>query len=138
MHAAAVALLQWQDTKLDARMAALLQWQVVNLLHRVKDEQTCNSNNKARCIPAQLCKLSRGKAWLNECSNYRKPENDSCYAAGYQTACTYAHPAALLPCCTFSNCMQAFCSHCNTVTGYHTACTNARCCPAAVAEYQTA
>jgi hypothetical protein len=45
MHAAAVALLQWQDTK---------------LLHSVKDEQTCNSNsnsnsnnnnnnNKARC-----------------------------------------------------------------------------------------
>jgi hypothetical protein len=54
MHAAAVALLQWQDTK---------------LLHRVKDEQTCNnnnnsnSNNKARCIPAELCKLSRVKIW---------------------------------------------------------------------------
>jgi hypothetical protein len=40
MHAAAVALLQWQDNKLHARMAALLQWQVLNLLHRVKDEQT--------------------------------------------------------------------------------------------------
>jgi hypothetical protein len=50
MHTAAVALLQWQDTK---------------LLHRVKDEQTCNnnnsSNNKARCIPVELCKLSRVK-----------------------------------------------------------------------------
>jgi hypothetical protein len=47
MHAAAVALLQWQDTK---------------LLHRVKDEQTCsNNNNKAICIPAELCKLSRVK-----------------------------------------------------------------------------
>jgi hypothetical protein len=33
MHAAAVALLQWQDTKLHARMAALLQWQVLKLLH---------------------------------------------------------------------------------------------------------
>jgi hypothetical protein len=35
---------QWQDTK--------LQWQDTKLLHRVKDEQTCNinnSNNKARC-----------------------------------------------------------------------------------------
>jgi hypothetical protein len=31
MHAAAVALLQWQDTKLHARMAALLQWQVLKL-----------------------------------------------------------------------------------------------------------
>jgi hypothetical protein len=53
MHAVAVALLQWQDTKLHARMAA------------VKDEQTCNnnnSNNKARCIPAELCKLSRVKS----------------------------------------------------------------------------
>jgi hypothetical protein len=40
MHAAAVALLHWKDTKLHARMAALLQWQVLNLLHRVKDEQT--------------------------------------------------------------------------------------------------
>jgi MarR-like DNA-binding transcriptional regulator SgrR of sgrS sRNA len=30
MHAAAVALLQWQDTKLHARMDALLQWQVLN------------------------------------------------------------------------------------------------------------
>jgi hypothetical protein len=62
MHAAAVALLQWQDTKLHVRMAALLQWQVLNLLHRVKDEQTCSNNNssnnnKARCIPAELCKL---------------------------------------------------------------------------------
>jgi hypothetical protein len=59
MHAAAVALLQWQDTKLHARMAALLHWQVLNLLHKVKDEQTCNNNNnKARCIPAELS--SRG------------------------------------------------------------------------------
>jgi hypothetical protein len=33
MHAAAVALLQWQDTKLHARVAALLQWQVLKLLH---------------------------------------------------------------------------------------------------------
>jgi hypothetical protein len=32
MHAAAVALLQWQDTKLHARVAALLQWQVLKLL----------------------------------------------------------------------------------------------------------
>jgi hypothetical protein len=39
MHAAAVALLQWQDTKLHARMAALLQWQVLNLLHRVNLQQ---------------------------------------------------------------------------------------------------
>jgi hypothetical protein len=62
MHAAAVALLQWQDTKLHVRMAALLQWQVLNLLHRVKDEQTCSknnnnsskNNNKTRCIPAEL------------------------------------------------------------------------------------
>jgi hypothetical protein len=68
MHAAAaaVALLQWQDTKLHARLAALLQWQVLNLLHRVKDEQTCNNNNnnnnnKARCIPTELCNLSRVK-----------------------------------------------------------------------------
>jgi hypothetical protein len=62
MLAVAVALLQWQDTKLHALMAALLQWQVLNLLHRVKDEQTCNnSNNKARCIPAELCNLSRVK-----------------------------------------------------------------------------
>jgi hypothetical protein len=36
MHAVAVALLQWQDTKLHALMAALLQWQVLNLLHREK------------------------------------------------------------------------------------------------------
>jgi hypothetical protein len=68
MHAAAaVALLQWQDTKQHVRMAALLQWQVLNLLHRVKDKQTCNnnsnnnsnsnsnSNNKARCIHARCC-----------------------------------------------------------------------------------
>jgi hypothetical protein len=49
--------LQWQDTK--------LQWQDTKLLHRVKDEQTCNnSNNKARCIPAELCKLSRVKSAL--------------------------------------------------------------------------
>jgi hypothetical protein len=40
MHAAAaVALLQWQDTKLHARMAALLQWQVLNLLHRANLQQ---------------------------------------------------------------------------------------------------
>jgi hypothetical protein len=69
MHKAAVALLQWQDNKLQARVAALLQWQVLKLLHWVKDEQTCNNsknnnnnnninnnnnnnnNNKARCIP---------------------------------------------------------------------------------------
>jgi hypothetical protein len=55
--------LQWQDTKLHARggCIALLQWQDTKLLHRAKDEQTCNnnnSNNKARCIPAELCKLS--------------------------------------------------------------------------------
>jgi hypothetical protein len=68
MHAADVALLQLQDTKLHARVAALLQWQVLKLLHWLKDEQTCNSNNsnnsnnnKARCIPAKLCKLSRVK-----------------------------------------------------------------------------
>jgi hypothetical protein len=40
---------------------ALLQCQVIKLLHWVKDEQTCSSNNKARCIPAELCKLSRVK-----------------------------------------------------------------------------
>jgi hypothetical protein len=56
MPAAAFALLQWQDNKLHTRMAALLQWQVLNLLHIVKDEQTCN--NKARCISAELCKLA--------------------------------------------------------------------------------
>jgi transposase len=67
MHTAGVALLQWQDTKLHARVAALLQWQVLKLLHLVKDEQTFNSNNsnnsnnKARCIPTELCKLSRVK-----------------------------------------------------------------------------
>jgi hypothetical protein len=33
MHAAGVALLQWQDTKLRARRAALMQWQVIKLLH---------------------------------------------------------------------------------------------------------
>jgi hypothetical protein len=33
MHAAAVALLQWQDTKLHARVTALLQCQVIKLLH---------------------------------------------------------------------------------------------------------
>jgi hypothetical protein len=33
MHMAAVALLQRQDTKLHARVAALLQWQVLKLLH---------------------------------------------------------------------------------------------------------
>jgi hypothetical protein len=33
MHAAAVALLQWQDTKLHPRVAALLQWQVIKLLN---------------------------------------------------------------------------------------------------------
>jgi hypothetical protein len=33
IHAVAVALLQWQDTKLHARMAALLHWQVVKLLY---------------------------------------------------------------------------------------------------------
>jgi hypothetical protein len=40
-----------------------------------------------------------------------------------------------LPGCSgrFSNC-----SHCNAVAGYQTACTNAHCCPAAVAGYQTA
>jgi hypothetical protein len=63
MHAAAaVALLHWEDTKLHARVAALLQWQVLKL----QNKQTCNSssnnnNNKARCIPAELCKLSRVK-----------------------------------------------------------------------------
>jgi hypothetical protein len=78
MQAAAVALLQWQDTKLYELMAALLQWQVLNLLHRVKDEQICNnnnnsntntntnnSNNKARCIPTELCKLSWVKNQLS-------------------------------------------------------------------------
>jgi hypothetical protein len=47
---------------------------------------------------------------------------------------------AALPCCSgrFSNCIQALCSHCNAVAGYQTECTNARCCHAAVAEYQTA
>jgi hypothetical protein len=48
-----------------ACMRTLLQWQVLNLLHRVKDEQTCNnnnnSNNKARCIPAELCKQNKTK-----------------------------------------------------------------------------
>jgi hypothetical protein len=32
MHAAAVALLQWQNTKLPARVGALLQWQVLKTL----------------------------------------------------------------------------------------------------------
>jgi hypothetical protein len=32
----------------------------------------------------------------------------------------------------------AYCSHCNAVAGYQTACTNARCRPAAVAGSQTA
>jgi hypothetical protein len=35
MHAAAVALLQWQDTKLHARVAALLQCQVIKLLQLI-------------------------------------------------------------------------------------------------------
>jgi hypothetical protein len=78
MHVAAVALLQWQNTKLHARVAALLQWQVSKrhgsgrfpyCLIELKDEQTCNnsnnsnskSNNKARCIPTELCMLSRVK-----------------------------------------------------------------------------
>jgi hypothetical protein len=34
MHTAAVALMQWQDTKLHARVAALLQWQVLKLIDR--------------------------------------------------------------------------------------------------------
>jgi hypothetical protein len=33
MQAASDALLQWQDTKLHARVAALLQCQVLKLLH---------------------------------------------------------------------------------------------------------
>jgi hypothetical protein len=41
MHAAAVALLQWQDTKLHAHMAALLQWQVLNLLHMSRSSESC-------------------------------------------------------------------------------------------------
>jgi hypothetical protein len=41
----------------------------------------------------------------------------------------------LLPCC--SGRFSKF-SHCNAVKEYHTECTNVRCCPAAVAEYQTA
>jgi hypothetical protein len=50
MHAAAVVLLQCQDSKLHARggaAVALLQWQDTKLLHRVKDEQTCNSNSNS-------------------------------------------------------------------------------------------
>jgi hypothetical protein len=56
-----------------AAAVALLQWQVIKLLHWVKDEQTCNnnsnnsnSNKKARCIPAELCKLSRVKNVVDE------------------------------------------------------------------------
>jgi hypothetical protein len=62
------ALLQWQNIKLNARVAALLQWQVLKLLNWVKDKQTCpnnnNNNNNARCKPLELCKLSRVKTAL--------------------------------------------------------------------------
>jgi hypothetical protein len=40
-------LLQWQNIKLHARVAALLQWQVLKLLNSVKDGQTCNSSNSS-------------------------------------------------------------------------------------------
>jgi hypothetical protein len=71
--------MQWQDTKLHARMrtATLLQWQDTMLTNAhccpaavatatATAMQQCsnsnsNNNNKARCIPAELCKLSRVK-----------------------------------------------------------------------------
>jgi hypothetical protein len=69
MHTAAVALLQWQDTKLHAHVAALLQWQVLKLRNKVKEEQSCtsNNNNKARCIPCGALQVLAGKNIINVC-----------------------------------------------------------------------